>query len=151
MKYNIAFIRYGFAEIEASSKREAYAIARAYKKEDISWSDKFCASNVPDPELNADAFADIAKRLNLTISPYHSAHGFIGDICKDCIAIHLRDSTEAIMSKGCVAINTIPPFDIKVEHLEDFITTSQRTIDIWEYSDISKAIAEVENFISQSS
>ena len=50
MKYNIAFIRYGFAEIEASSKREAYAIARAYKKEDISWSDKFCESNVQEAE-----------------------------------------------------------------------------------------------------
>ena len=50
MKYNIIFTRYGFAEIEASSEEGAYAIAEAYGAEDISWSDEFCTSDVPEAE-----------------------------------------------------------------------------------------------------
>lgn len=50
MKYDVTFTRYGFAEIEASSEEEAYAVAEAYGAEDISWSDEFCTSDVQEAE-----------------------------------------------------------------------------------------------------
>lgn len=50
MKYDVTFTRYGFAEIEASSEKEAYAIAEAYGAEDVSWSDEFRTSNVQEAE-----------------------------------------------------------------------------------------------------
>lgn len=50
MKYDVTFTRSGFAEIEASSEEEAYAVAEAYGAEDISWSDEFCTSDVQDAE-----------------------------------------------------------------------------------------------------
>ena len=50
MKYDVTFVRYGFAEIEASSEEEAYAVAEAYGAEDISWSDEFCTSDVQEAE-----------------------------------------------------------------------------------------------------
>lgn len=50
MKYDVTFTRYGFAEIEASSEEEAYAVAEAYGAEDISWSDEFCTSDVQGAE-----------------------------------------------------------------------------------------------------
>lgn len=50
MKYNATFVRYGFAEIEASSEKDAHTIAEAYGAEDISWSDEFCTSDVQEGE-----------------------------------------------------------------------------------------------------
>ena len=50
MKYDVTFVRYGFAEIEASSEEEAYAVAEAYGAEDVSWSDEFCTSDVQEAE-----------------------------------------------------------------------------------------------------
>lgn len=50
MKYDVTFVRYGFAEIEASSEEEAYAVAEAYGAEDISWSDEFCTNDVQEAE-----------------------------------------------------------------------------------------------------
>jgi len=96
--------------------------------------------------LNAGVFTSMAKRLNLDVSPYHSAHGYIGNICKNGYAVHLHDSTDVRAFKG-VTINKIPSLSINVVRFVDGKRTDEHNIDVWEYSDISKAIAEVKSIV----
>ena len=49
-KFDVTFVHYGFATIEAETEEEAWVKAGAYGKEDISWSDEFEASDVQEEE-----------------------------------------------------------------------------------------------------
>ena len=49
-RFDVTFVRYGFATIEAETEEEAWIKAEGYGKEDISWSDEFEASDVQEEE-----------------------------------------------------------------------------------------------------
>ena len=49
-KFDVTFVRYGFATIEAETEEEAWIKAEAYGKEDISWSDEFETTDVQEEE-----------------------------------------------------------------------------------------------------
>lgn len=48
MKYAITFARFGYAEVDASSKQEAIEKAEAYGAEDVEWSDQFSTTDVDE-------------------------------------------------------------------------------------------------------
>lgn len=96
--------------------------------------------------LNAGVFTSMAKRLNLNVGANNSAHGFIGDICENGFAIHLHNCTD-IRSFSSVTINRIPSLQLVVKRFVDGEVADKLSIDVWEYSDISKAIDAVKNFI----
>ena len=50
MKFDVTFVRYGFATIEAETEDEAWRKAEAYGKEDITWPDEFETSDVQEEE-----------------------------------------------------------------------------------------------------
>lgn len=50
MKYEIAFTRYGFVEIEADSESEAFDKIGSYCADDITWSDEFDATDIQSEE-----------------------------------------------------------------------------------------------------
>lgn len=50
MKYNVTFAHYGFVEVEANSKSEAFVKVEGYGKEDITWSDDFEATDAQEEE-----------------------------------------------------------------------------------------------------
>ena len=49
-KFNVTFVHYGFATIEAETEEEAWIKAEAYDKEDISWSDEFETTDVQEED-----------------------------------------------------------------------------------------------------
>ena len=48
--FDVTFVHYGFATIEAETEEEAWSKAGAYGKEDITWSDEFEATDVQEEE-----------------------------------------------------------------------------------------------------
>lgn len=96
--------------------------------------------------LNAGVFTSMAKRLNLDVWSHNSAHGFIGNICKNGFAIHLHNSM-GTRSFGGITVNRIPSLNLVVNRFVDGKKTDKLDIAVWEYSDISKAIDAVKNFI----
>lgn len=48
--YQVLFVRYGWAIIEADSEREAFQKAEGYGKEDVEWSDDFEVTNSEEVE-----------------------------------------------------------------------------------------------------
>lgn len=50
MEYNVTFVRFGFATVDAASQSEAFDVAKDLKAEDIVWSDDYEASDVQDAE-----------------------------------------------------------------------------------------------------
>lgn len=49
-EFDVTFVRYGFATIEAETEEEAWQIAEGYGKEDITWSDEFETTDVQEEE-----------------------------------------------------------------------------------------------------
>ena len=49
-KFDVTFVRYGFTTIEAETEEEAWKLAEAYGKEDITWSDEFETSDVQEED-----------------------------------------------------------------------------------------------------
>lgn len=96
--------------------------------------------------LNAGVFTSMVKRLNLTVSPYHSAHRFIGNICENGFAIHLHNSMDVRSFEG-ITVNRVPSLTLVVKRFVDGKAADRLDIDVWEYSDISKAIDAAKAFI----
>ena len=49
-KFDVTFVHYGFASVEAETEEEAWAKAGAYGKEDITWSDEFETTDIQEEE-----------------------------------------------------------------------------------------------------
>ena len=49
-KFDVTFVHYGFATIEAETEEEAWSKAEAYGKEDITCSDAFEPSDAPEED-----------------------------------------------------------------------------------------------------
>ena len=96
--------------------------------------------------LNAGVYTSIAKRLGMTDIGNHSAHGFVGNICENGFAVHLHNCMGVRCFKG-ITLENIPSFSITVNRFVNGKVANQLNIDVWEYSDISKAIDAVKNFI----
>ena len=48
--FDVTFVHYGFATIEAETEEEAWSKAESYGKEDITWSDEFETSDVQEED-----------------------------------------------------------------------------------------------------
>lgn len=96
--------------------------------------------------LNAGVYTSMTKRLGMTDIGRHSAHRFIGDIRYNGFAIHLHNHMRIRCSNG-VGLKNIPSLNLVVKRFVDGKVADKLDIAVWEYSDISKAIDAVKNFI----
>lgn len=95
--------------------------------------------------LNAGVFTSMAKRLNLNISKNNFAYRF-SNICENGFAIYLHNSMD-VRSFGGLTANRIPSLTLVVKRFVDGKVADRLSIDVWEYTDISKAIDEAKAFI----
>ena len=96
--------------------------------------------------LNAGVFTSMVKRLNLEAGKNNSAHGFIGNLCKNGFTIHLFNSRDVRSFEGRT-VNSVPSLTLVVKRFVDGKAADRMDIDVWEYADISKAIAAAKAFI----
>lgn len=96
--------------------------------------------------LNAGVYTSMAKRLNLNVGTHNSAHGFIGNICKNGFSIHLHNSMGTRSFAG-ITVNRIPSLSLVVNRFVDGKKTDKLDIAVWEYADIAKAIDAAKAFI----
>lgn len=59
--YTVTFAHYGFVQVEAESKLDAYREVEGYGKEDISWSDDFEVTNIQEEIINNNC--DLRKEM----------------------------------------------------------------------------------------
>ena len=90
----------------------------------------------------------MAKRFGMTDIGNHSAHKFIGDIRYNGFAIHLHNHGRVRCFKG-ITLENIPSFSVTARRFINGKVADELNIDVWEYSDISKAIDAVKNFIER--
>lgn len=96
--------------------------------------------------LNAGVYTSMTKRLGMTDIGRHSAHRFIGNICENGFAIHLRNSRDVRSFEG-ITVKSVPSLTLIVKRFVDGEVADRLDIDVWEYSDISKAIDGAKAFI----
>lgn len=96
--------------------------------------------------LNAGVFTSMVKRLNLEVGKNNSAHGFIGNLCKNGFTIHLFNSRDVRSFEGRT-VNSVPSLTLVVKRFVDGKAADRLDIDVWEYADISKAIDAAKAFI----